>query len=169
MKLLYLNGTVTAQDAVNATIVKVDLDVEKNLLTLKHDRDCDLEVMVELASVTVDEYKIEIKRTIESTWYSMATSKTLTPWYGNIAGFFHLRGMAKINRVECYSTNVVVTNQFPSYTQIVGDTIVQTDTATEWANTLTDCTTNQRRERGFWILLNTINDSYEHIPVTLGP
>ena len=157
--------------AVEGSTINVELDVEKNLLTLKHDRECNLEVKIEPDSVTVDEYTIEIKRTNESVWYPLATSKTLTPWYGNVAGTFDLRGMAKINGVEIYSQTVVVTNQFPSYAQIVGDTNVQAFTDTEWANTLADCTENpnQRRERGFWIRLNTTSDSYEHTTVIEGP
>jgi hypothetical protein len=101
--------------AATATVVvlKVDLEASKNLLTLKHDRDCNLEVKTTPATgITVDEYRIDIKRTNSATWYVLSTNKTMTPWHGNIAGGFHLRGMAKIGGTECYSTNIVVVNQF---------------------------------------------------------
>ena len=160
------------KDEILATVIRVDLEASKNLLTLKHDRDCNLEVKTTpAAEITVDEYRIDIKRTNSATWYVLSTNKTMTPWHGNIAGGFHLRGMAKVGGTESYSTNIVIVNQFPTYTQIEGDTDVRTATDAEWANTLTDCTENpnQRRERGFWIQINTTNNLYQHTTVVTGP
>ncbi len=153
------------------TVFKIDLDVEKNLLTLKHDRESDLEVKVNPSGIAVDEYKIEIKRKTSSTWGTLTAAKSLKPWYANIAGSFHVKGTAKVGGTEYYSKNTEVTNQFPTYDQIVSDAVVQTQTDAEWANTLTDCTetpTNQRRERAFWIRLNTTSDAYEFTTTVTG-
>ena len=157
--------------AYGETVVKVDIEASKNLLTLKHDRDCNLEVKnTPTNGITVDEYRINIKRTNSATWYTLYTNKTMTPWHANIAGGFNLRGMAKIGGTEFYSTNILIVNQFPTYTQIEGDTDVRSATDTEWANTLTDCTQtpNQRRERGFWLRVNTASSAYEHDAVVTG-
>jgi len=164
-------GPTSCSASSTGVVLKVELEASKNLLTLKHDRDCNLEVKTTPATgITVDEYRIDIKRTNSATWYVLSTNKTMTPWHGNIAGGFHLRGMAKIGGTECYSTNIVVVNQFPTYTQIEGDADVRTATDTEWANTLTDCTEtpNQRRERGFWVRVNTASNAYEHDAVVTG-
>ena len=157
-------------DEVNLSVIKVDLEASKNVLTLKHDRECNLEVKTVPVDISADQYKIEIKRTNSATWYTLSTNKTMTPWLANIAGGFHLRGMAKIGGTECYSTNIVVVNQFPTYTQIEGDADVRSATDTEWTNTLTDCTEtpNQRRERGFWLWINTSSNVYEHDAVVTG-
>lgn len=148
----------------------MELTASKNLLTLKHDRECNLEVKTVPVDISSEQYKIEIKQTNSATWYTLSTNKTMTPWLANIAGGFHLRGMAKIGGTECYSTNIVVINQFPTYTQIEGDTAVRSSTDTEWADTLTDCTENpnQRRERGFWFRLNSTSNVYEHDAVVTG-
>ncbi|HPF98822.1 MAG TPA: hypothetical protein PLE77_02055 [Kiritimatiellia bacterium] len=166
------NMNLCVLGSATVTVLSVDLEASQNLLTLKHDRDCNLEVKTTPATgTTVDEYRIDIKRTNSATWYVLSTNKTMTPWHANVAGGFHLRGMAKIGGTECYSTNIVIVNQFPTYAQIEGDADVRTATDTEWANTLTDCTetpTNQRRERGFWILLNTTSNAYDHGAVVTG-
>ncbi len=166
-------GFTNCFDNCLMTVLKVELEASKNLLTLKHDRDCNLEVKTTPATgIAVDEYRIDIKRTNSATWYALNTNKTMNPWQANIAGGFHLRGMAKIGGTECYSTNIVVVNQFPTYTQIEGDADVRTATDTEWANTLTDCTgapMNLRRERGFWILLNTTSNAYQFPSTVTGP
>jgi len=147
------------------------MDVSKNMLTLKHDRDSNLEVKtVPATGITVDEYRIDIKRTNSTAWYPLTNSKTMAPWHANIAGVFYLRGMAKISGTEYYSTNIIVVNQFPSYSQIEGDPVVRTATDTEWANTLTDCdlSPNRRRERGFWIQINTTGNIYQNTTTFTG-
>ena len=162
----------TCADTVSLTVVQVELDTEKTLLTLRHNRECNLEIKTIPAIETeFNEYRIDIKRTNSATWYVLGSNRTMTPWHANIAGEFHLRGMTKIGGTECYSTNIVVVNQFPTYTQIEGDADVRTATDTEWTNTLTDCTEspNQRRERGFWIQINTANNLYQHTEVFTGP
>ena len=171
---LRLTGSLqgmTCADTVNLTVMQVQLDTEKTLLTLKHNRECNLEIKTIPAIETeFNEYRVDIKRTNSVTWYVLGSNRAITPWHANIAGEFHLRGMAKIGGTAFYSTNIVIVNQFPNYTQIEGDADVRTATDTEWANTLADCTEspNQRRERGFWFRINTFDNVYEHDDVLMG-
>ncbi len=157
-------------DHILVTVLRVSIDVQKTLLTLKHDRECNLEVKTTPVDIAFSTYRIDIKRTNNATWYVLSTNKALLPWYANIAGSFHVRGMAYISGTECYSSNVVVINQFPEYSQIESDSSVRSATDGEWSNTLTDCTEspNQRRERGFWIFINTTSDAYDHGAIVTG-
>ena len=52
--------------------------------------------------------------------------------------------------------------QFPSIGQIMSDPAVVVRATNEWALTLSDCTQtpNLRRERGFWISLDTGSNAY---------
>jgi hypothetical protein len=148
----------------------VDLIVEKNLLTLKHDHKCKLEVKVTPAGLAVDEYRIEIKRASGGSWYTLGANQVLDPWVARIAGKFKLRGVAKIGGIEHQSAEKDVEVQFPSYAEIVGDPAVKTAVDDAWCNTLNDCTSNpnRRREHGFWIRLNTVSDAYEFSPTQYG-
>jgi len=147
----------------------VDLDASKNLLTLKHDRDSNLEVKTTpTTGITVDEYRIDIKRTNSATWYVLSTNKTMTPWHANAAGGFHLRGMAKIGGTECYSTNVVVEVRFPSAAEIQGGAGVQVRMDQAWSDTRTATTTNSRREEGYYITLDTSSNAYGIVGHTIG-
>jgi len=142
----------------------VDLTVEKNLLTLKHNNQCKLEVKVSPSGTAVSKYRIEIKRASGGAWCALASDKSLTPWRASISGKFKLRGVAEINGKEHISAEKDVEVQYPNYGEIVEDATVQTATGNAWTSTLSDCTeapTNQRRELGFWIKLNTKTDVYE--------
>ncbi len=157
-------------DKIYITVLKVVFDVQKTLLTLKHDRECNLEVKTIPVDIPLGTYRIDIKRTNSAIWYVLSNDKEMAPWYANIAGGFHLHGMAIIRGIECYSTNVEVINQFPEYSQIESDSNIRSSSDTEWSNTLTDCTElpNQRRERGFWVVLNTTSDQYSSGPIVTG-
>ena len=154
-----------------ATLWSIDPVVvaSQSLLTLKHNRDTDLKING-LPTGFSPSCRIEIKRTSDLSWHVLSNSRHLNPWSVNIAGTFHLRGVATLEGHEFYSTNIIVNVQFPSYTEIVSDPFVQAVTDAEWAYTLSDCTDNpnQRRERGFWIYLNTANNCYEIDNHTLG-
>ncbi|MCF7837481.1 MAG: thrombospondin type 3 repeat-containing protein [Candidatus Marinimicrobia bacterium] len=152
-------------------LVSVGLSASQNLLTLKHDRECDLTVsMVTDTGFAVDSYRIDIVRTHRSQWLTLHNEAHLHPWLANIAGVFRLRGVVKIGNQECYSIPVIITNRFPSYAEIEADPEVRTWMETEWQNTLDDCTENpnRRRERGFWIQLDTLANSYQRGTVVTG-
>ena len=165
------DGTILASNVFTVIEPQVELTIQKSLLTLKHDKNCNLQINVQPPGVTVTDYRIEMKRASESTWYTLTNAQSLSPWSAKAAGDFHLRGMAKAGGVEYLSSNVAVTVQFPSYSQIAGDNSVQSATDSEWTNTKNDCTEspNQRRERGFWVSLNTANDTYAAGSALTGP
>jgi hypothetical protein len=178
-KALHPHGFTNAQGLFDAPVpaaagapnFSVDLIVEKNLLTLKHDHKCKLEVKVTPPGLAVDEYRIEIKRASGGSWCTLSSTATLDPWFARIAGKLKLRGVAKIGGTEHQSGEKDVEGRFPDYNQIVADSAVQTEMSAAWCNTLNDCTANpnRRREYAFWILLNTLSDAYEFGPVVTGP
>ena len=144
-------------------VFDIGLDVENTSLTLKHDHECDLEVQVRPeGEVPVQQYRIEINAANATIWYRLSKTRTLEPWRAKVAGEFELRGAAQINNRWYYSSNVIVQVQFPTYDQIVSDSVVQAMVSSEWSSTLADCTENpnRRREHGFWVLLRTRDNSY---------
>ncbi|HUS92318.1 MAG TPA: hypothetical protein VM389_08600 [Phycisphaerae bacterium] len=154
----------------NCNPTRVDLEVEKALLTLKHDRDCRLNVVVEPDDVQVQECKIEIRRESAADWCTLSRRQTEDPWQAKIAGKFKLRGVVKICGREHTTAEKSVEVQFPDYGEITGDAGVHAACATEWQQTLADCTEdpNRRRERGFWIRLNTATNAYEFTATLTG-
>lgn len=153
-------------------VFDVGLTVGKNLLTLKHDRECDLAVHVTPEDyVPVEAYRIDIRQTNSSIWRFLCHTNALNPWCAHVAGSFYLRGAAKIAGQWFYSSNRFVQVQFPEYSQIANDPVVQSITDAAWSDTLSDCTAtplNRRRERGFWILLDTGKNSYTNSSVETG-
>lgn len=160
----------SCEGQLNITVFEVQLDVQNQLLTLKHDRECNLEVRLQPDGIQASQWRIEIERTSEGVWHTLASQQSLTPWYANIAGAFRLRGSAFVTGKRYYSPYTSVIVKFPTYAQIVGDTTVQSRTDAEWANTKNDCTENpnQRRERGFYVRLNTTDNQYEFTSTVLG-
>ena len=166
----------TFDDRIKVTVFRVDIETSKNQLTLKHDREAKLEVKVIPSAISASEYKIDTRRALETTWYDLASPPTgvLDPWYAKIAGNFKLRGHAKINGSWFFTSKVRLKDievRFPAYSDIIGDATVAAAISGEWASTLTDCTDNpnQRRERGFWIQLNTQTNNYNTTGATVGP
>jgi hypothetical protein len=145
----------------------VDLTLEKSTLTLKHDNKCNIQVTVSPEGAPIDAYRIEIKRASGGDWCTLSNSPALNPWKAPIAGKFKIRGVAKICGTEKPSAEKDLTVQFPSYAEIISDAAVKDATDKEWTNTLNDCTEvpNRRRERGFWVRLNTQTDKYEFTAV----
>jgi hypothetical protein len=169
------DGANDCVDTHEVIVYKVDLDVSKTVLTLKHDRQSDLEVRVTPDDLTVQTYRIYIKRRSQgdSEWTVLKYGKELKPWNAIIAGKFHLRGWVRVNHnSNCYSEIHDVDVQFPSYSQIEGDLAVRAMMEEAWNLTLDACTEepNERREFGFWIQLDTRADSYTRVgPMTMGP
>ena len=84
-------------------------------------------------------------------------------WTARIAGIFKLRLKTRINEADHTTPEKDMTVNFPTYAQIIADSTVKSKMNSEWQATLNDYTNvpNQRRERGFWISLNTAgNGSY---------
>ena len=156
-------SSLTPCPATHCTPSSIVLDIQKNNLTLKHDRESKLEVKVSPASITVDSYRIEIKRVSGGVWCGISNSNIEDPWEAKIAGKYKIRGVATICGTEHFTSEKNMEVKFPTYAEIVSDAGVITETDREWQLTLNDATQvpNQRRERGFWIRLNTATNSYE--------
>ncbi|MCJ8273416.1 MAG: hypothetical protein MJK04_28945 [Psychrosphaera sp.] len=129
-----------------------------------------LTTTVQPASLTVSNYKIEIKKAGATTWYPLysGTSKTFSS-YAKVAGFFALRTTVTVDNKKYTSAELAVEMQFPSYYHVIGDQTVQARMQNEWQTILNETTTTQRRERGFWIQLNTLSRRYEFVDVAPGP
>jgi hypothetical protein len=141
---------------------QVELEVEKNRLTLKHNRNNRLRIVITPASCRGTKFRIEIQRTSGGGWLPLSQTRSLL-WLARVAGKFKLRGVATIDGSEVMSPEKDVEVQFPNYVQISGDPVVSGGTSREWTLTLRDCRqrpVNRRRERGFWITLNTRINRY---------
>lgn len=157
------------EECLQAT--SVTLVIAKPLLTLKHDRETKLEVTVSPAACVVESCRIEIRRDSAAAWCTISNQRVEDPWLAKIAGKFQLRGVATVCGTEHTTAEVALEVQFPTFAQIVGDATVVTDTDAAWQSTLADCTgapVNQRRERGFWIELDTAGDTYRAGTLVLG-
>jgi hypothetical protein len=141
---------------------QVELEVEKPLLTLKHNRANRLRIVITPASCRGTKFRIEIQRTSGGGWLPLSKTRSLL-WLARVAGKFKLRGVATIDGSEVMSPEKDVEVQFPQYSEIAGDPVVSGGTSREWAATLRDCRerpVNRRRERGFWININTRINRY---------
>lgn len=149
---------------------KLELVVQKTSLTLKHDHECNLEVKYEPSDLAVEAVRIEAKRASGGPWCTLANSATMTPWKAKIAGKFKLRGVVTACGKEHLTPETDVEVKFPTYSQITGDSVVKSACDAEWRQTLADCTQapNRRRERGFWVLLNTTSNQYEFTATVTG-
>jgi hypothetical protein len=140
---------------------QVELEVEKTVLVLKHDRANRLKILVTPSTCRADKFKIEIQRTSGGGWLPLGKKRSLL-WMGVIAGKFKLRGIATIDGSEVISPEKDVEVKFPTYAQITGDPRVGELTRMEWKFTLKDCRLrpNRRRERGFHFRLDTKANKY---------
>jgi hypothetical protein len=151
-------------------ITQVELIIEKNKLTLKHDRECNLEIKVTGTNFYITDYLIEIKRAVGGNWCVLAQESKVSPWKAVIAGKFKLRAVIQACGAKHISPEKDIEVQFPSYSEIIADETAKKAMDSEWQNTLNDCTQNPNRcrERGYWIRLNTTSDTYEHTATVPG-
>ncbi len=112
---------------------------------------------------------VQIRRKGESAWLTLGSPSSLNPWTAKIAGTFEMRGIGTVHgyRVETPIEEVEV--MFPRFEQITNaaEVVIMADAA--WAATMAECFPTNRRERGFWIWLNTNTGLYEEGAVYCGP
>jgi hypothetical protein len=138
-------------------------------LTLKHDNQTPISLShPNSLGTTIISATIQIRRKGDSTWLTLGSPSSLNPRTAKIAGTFEMRGIGTVqgNSVETPIEEVEV--RFPKYEQITNDVAVVGMTDAAWAATLADCTPTSRRERGFWIYLDTSVNSYEAGPTIYG-
>ena len=143
------------------------------VLTLKHDADATLDVPVTGRGEdepSIVSKRVEIRRRNESTWYRLCGGEFPRGLNVKVAGHFVLRPVAVDSDGHEYcGKESEMEVLFPSYEQIVQDATIVGITDAAWAATILDCSETNRRERGFWILLDTENNSYASGPTTYGP
>ena len=111
---------------------------------------------------------VQIRRKGDNAWLTLGSPSSLNPWTAKIAGTFEMRGIGTVhgNSVETPIEEVVV--RFPGMYNLVNNAQIISLANTAWAETLADCSPTNRRERGFWIYLDTSSDSYEAGPTIFG-
>ena len=100
------------------TSPKVELEVEKALLTLKHDCQCRLTINVTPESCPVTAYKIEIQKASGGSWFLLSDMRNYA-WTARVAGKFKIRGTATVNGSDVQSDLKDVEVQFPTYDQLL--------------------------------------------------
>ena len=153
-----------SEKCIKVIAYELELSISKTNLTLKHDGDTEFTVVAEPASV-FSTPMIQVKRndigaTRWPNWMDLKDCRGTINWKARVAGIFKLRAAALVAGEECLSDEKDMTVKFPVYDQIIAVLNVSGRMNSEWQATLDDCTQNPnlRRERGFWISLNTAGD-----------
>ena len=139
-------------------------------LTLKHDNQSSISIShPNSEGATIDNASVQIRRKGDSEWLTLGSPSSLNPWTAKIAGTFELRGIGTVNGESVETPIEEVEVMFPRFEQITNDVAVVSMTDAAWAATVADCTPTNRRERGFWIYLNTTTGQYEEGAIYYGP
>lgn len=154
-------------------VPKITLNLSKTTMTLKHDNQCDLEVITEPAGLVFSGHGFEIRHSSESIWHSLGTG-TQMGWTTKVAGNFNIRAKVQANGQWYYSVEKEATVQFPSQLEILSGSGIIAAMETEWQETLTDSTPTSYREHGFIIKLNSQTGNYtvdtsRHIAAAVAP
>ena len=112
---------------------------------------------------------VQIRRKNDSAWLTLGTPSSPNPWTAKIAGIFEMRGIGTVNGESVETPIEEVEVMFPRFDQITNAAEVVTMTDAAWAATMAECFPTNRRERGFWIYLNTSTGLYEDGPTYWGP
>ena len=159
-------------ETFDETMFDVSLVVSKSLLTLKHDNQATISISrTGPWGENPPEGTVEIRRSgAANDWMTLGVESDLDPWTARIAGHFDLRGIVSCGDFALTTAVEQIEVQFPSINQIIADSGVQSRALQEWNDTLDDCTEvpNQRRERAYWIMLDTRTDSYNDAMPMMG-
>ena len=138
-------------------------------LTLKHDNQSAVSIShPNSTGTTIDNATIQIRRKNESAWLTLGSPANLNPWTAKIAGIFEMRGIGTVDGKSVETPIEEVEVRFPNHYNLFNDAQVISMANSAWDATLSDCSPTNRRERGFWILLNTATSSYEAGPTIYG-
>jgi hypothetical protein len=153
-----------SEKCIKVIAYELGLSISKPNLTLKHDGDTEFTVVAEPASAfptpMIQVRRNDIGASRWPDWMDLKDGRGTFSWKARVAGIFKLRARALIADEECLSDEKDMTVEFPVYDQIIADLNVGARMNAEWQATLDDCTQNPnlRRERGFWVSLNTAGD-----------
>lgn len=150
-----------SEKCIKVVVYELGLSVSKSNLTLKHDCDTEFTVVAnpssEFSTPMIQVKRNDIGASKWPDWMDLVSGSGLIDWKARVAGVFKLRAKALIAGEECLSDEKDMTVEFPTYDQITADETVRIAMDNEWQATLNDCTQNPnlRRERGFWVSLDT--------------
>jgi len=141
------------------TIFKVDLEVEKATLTLLKENKFTGKIIP--ASLAASNYKFEIRRASEATWYEIVSgANSVHTGKARVTGKFKVRVTATAQAIMCKSTEKDVEVQFPDATDILAAAGVRGRMDTAWTDTKNATTATSRREEGYYITVNTDTEAY---------
>ena len=141
----------------------------RSLLTLKHDNQSTISIShPNSEGTTINNATVQIRRKGESDWLTLGSPSSLNPWTAKIAGTFEMRGIGTVDGKSVETPVEEVEVRFPDHDDLFNDTQVISMANSAWVATLADCSPTNRRERGFWILLDTAANSYEAGPTLYG-
>lgn len=155
----------------NCEALKVDLTVANATLTLLNVNTLTATVTPTGGSTEVSKYKFEIKRSSEATWHQLqdGASNSFSK-KAKAAGRFKVRVTATLSDgSDIQSPEKDLEVQFPGYADVSGNGTVVSATDAAWSATKAEANAAQRRERGFWIKLNTQTEQYEFGSTDFGP
>ena len=139
-------------------------------MTLKHDNQTRIEIAHPYSwGETFEEGTVEIRRAGGTNeWLTLGTETELNPWTARIAGHFELRGISSVDGNAFTTAVQQIEVRFPCYDDIVSSSNVIRFCKAAWIQTLLDTSPTNRRERGFWVWLDTGQDAYEPGLLELG-
>ena len=146
------------------------LAVSNTVLTLKHDNQTQIEIAHPYSwGESFEEGTVEIRRAGgNNEWMALGTESELNPWTARIAGHFELRGISSVDGNAFTTAVQQIEVRFPCYDDIVSCSNVIRFCKAAWIQTLLDTSPTNRRERGFWVWLDTGQDEYEPGLLELG-
>jgi hypothetical protein len=148
-------------DPVEHYNIRLTIDNNKDLLTLKHDRFANLRTKYDdYGTVPFDDCRIEIKHETNTVWTTLAETADLLPWEATVAGIFDLRSVVTANNEPYESPEIQITVQFPNRAEILSDPDVTNRMWQAWTNTLAAATPTHYREEGYFITLDTASNEY---------
>ena len=137
------------------------LFLSQDVLTLKHDNQTTISIVhADPRGAVLSDPSIRIRRLGETNWLQLAASDSVDPWTARVAGYFELQGKITVDGHDAYTPIVDMEVQFPSYDQIWSDTAFIGLANQAWRHILSDCSPSNRRERGFWVRLDTATGTY---------
>jgi hypothetical protein len=155
--------TITTPTArtIPSTTLNVKLTTDNNNLTLKHDREANLEITHDGNDNSFSSYRIDIKNENSGGWQTLSETKNFL-WEATVADKFELRGVVVSNNTHYASPKIDVKVEFPEPEQIMNDPLVFNAMAQARANTLAFTEANNLliREEGFYIQLDTASNEY---------
>ena len=137
------------------------LFLSQDVLTLKHDNQATISIVhADPRGAVLSDPSIRIRRLGETNWLQLAASDSVDPWTARVAGYFELQGKITVDGHDAYTPMVDIEVQFPSYDQIWADSVFVGLANQTWRHILNDCSPSNRRERGFWVRINTATGVY---------